>query len=108
MLHVPFDELPTGGRQDLLAAEPRRRVDQRHCILQLISESDRSARMIESRPSPDPAAQCLIEQSSIEHEVDRQIGGPYLNGLEQLILPGASHLQRLLNLACSLESPQQA
>ena len=72
MLHVAFPELPGGGAQQVLAGERRFGVHQRHRVLQLVAETIGSAGLIESRPPPEPAAQCLIEQPAVRHHVHRR------------------------------------
>src|SRR3989338_8881236 len=39
VLHIPLEELALGATDQLLAGEPRCRMDQRHGVLQLIAET---------------------------------------------------------------------
>ena len=56
VLHVAFDELPSGGAQQVLAREIRPREQQRHHVLQLIAEAERAARLVVAGARPEPAA----------------------------------------------------
>src|SRR5437016_3249907 len=56
VLHVAFLELPAGGAQDLCPLLCWGAVCQRHDVLELIAEAIGTARLIEGRPAPNPAA----------------------------------------------------
>ena len=91
MLHVAFAELMRGGAQEMLAGEGRLGMHQRHHILQLVAEAERSAGLVEPGASPQAAAQGLIQQPAVGHHVNGGIGGFDLHGAERSIpiLPDA-------------------
>ncbi len=97
MLNVPRFELARRGTEDVFAGDPRPRHHERHDILQLISEAVSSARLIKRRPCPHSAAERLIQQPPIDHDVHGAIGGLHLYGAERLI-PKVRYL-----LECSVE-----
>ena len=74
VLHVAFDELPRGRVNDLVACEVRRGKDQRHHVLQLITETERTTRLVEGGSPPDPAGESLVEQPAIQQHIGRRIG----------------------------------
>ena len=73
VLDITFYELSCGGAQDVVAREFRRRVHKGHDILQLISESVGTARLIKSRAAPNPAAQSLVKQPAVEQNICRKL-----------------------------------
>ncbi len=98
MLHVSFDELPGSGLQDHLSRDIRRGIDKRQRILQLVAKAIRAARLIQSGSPPDPAAQRLIEQPAIHHEIHGQHRRLDLNCGQEAIPPLASLRERLLDV----------
>src|SRR5882757_1700432 len=66
VLHIAFHELPCGRAQDVLAGQVWRSVHESHDILQLITESVGTARLIKSRTAPDSATESLIKQPAVE------------------------------------------
>ena len=73
MLDIAFDELSRRGPQQMLAGQRGPRRGERHAILQLIAETIGAAGLIESGTRPDAAAQRLIEQPAVEHDVHRPV-----------------------------------
>ena len=67
--HVAFDELVGGVKQDLLPGFFRPQRQQGRGVLQLIPEAEGSAGLIKSRPAPDAAAEGLIRQPAVHHDV---------------------------------------
>ena len=57
MLHVAFGELPRRRAQQMLARQQRLRRRERHAVLQLIAKAIGAARLVESGPRPEAAAQ---------------------------------------------------
>jgi len=51
VLYVTLEELPPGTTDQLLAGEPRGRMDQRHGVLQLIAETVGAAGLIIAAPA---------------------------------------------------------
>ena len=62
VLHVALDELSLGGAQQVLAPERRRREAERHDVLKLVAEAERTARLIVSAARPHPRAERLMEE----------------------------------------------
>src|SRR6476660_6921961 len=60
MLNISFLELMRGRQKNLRSGNFRLCVDQRHYILQLVTKTERAARLIKSRASPNTARQRLI------------------------------------------------
>ena len=60
-------------------------VDQGHHVLELVAEAVGPAGLVERRPAPDPAGQDLVEQPAIEHQVQRGVGRPDLDGPEDAV-----------------------
>ena len=57
VLNVSFDELMPRGPQQMLARQPRLRMQQGHDVLQLIAKSERAARLVIAAASPKAAGQ---------------------------------------------------
>jgi len=70
MLDVAFDELPPGGAEQMLPGELRPRQQQRHHVLQLIAEAERSARLVIARARPEAAAHVLIDEPPIDQYIE--------------------------------------
>src|ERR1019366_8229923 len=73
VLHVTLEELALGATDQLLACEPRCRMDQRHGVLQLIAETVGATGLIIPTTAPEPAGQCLIDQPAVGQYVQRWI-----------------------------------
>ena len=73
VLHVALAELALGAADQLLAGEPRCRMDQRHGVLQLIAETVGAAGLIIAAAAPQPAGQCLVDQPAVGQHVQRGI-----------------------------------
>src|SRR5438552_18089226 len=97
MLHVSFGELPRSGTENQLARNRRRGINKSQRILQLVSKAIRAARLIQSGPSPYAAAQGLIEQPAIQHEINRENRRLHLNRGEEIIPPLSRLFQRPFN-----------
>ena len=65
----------------------RSHVDKRQAILQLIAKPERAARLIKPGAAPEPAAQSLIGQPAIQHEIVDENRRPHLQRAEFLIPP---------------------
>src|SRR5450830_182232 len=85
MLHIPLKELALGATDQLLAGEPRCRMDQRHGILQLIAESVGTAGLIIATPSPEPAGYCLVNQPAVGQYVQRWIRCFHLHSTQGMV-----------------------
>src|SRR5438045_2858242 len=60
----------------------RSRHAKRHYVLELITETVCAACLVESCPSPDAASESLIEQPSVQQNVERAIRCLHLHGTE--------------------------
>ena len=87
MLHVAFDELVSGGPEQVLARQVRPRERQRHHVLQLVAEAECAARLVVARPGPEAAAQVLIHQPSVHQQIKGIVGRPDPDHIERAI-PG--------------------
>src|ERR1044071_6327457 len=74
MLDITFLELPCRGSQDLRPRFSGSTVDQGHHILQLISKAIRSAGLLKRGAGPNAAGQDLINEPTVEHQVNAWIG----------------------------------
>ncbi len=99
VLHVAFFELPRRRSQNLRPRLLRRAVDQRHRVLKLVAEPERSARLVEARPAPHPTGERLIEQPAVQHQVERRVRRTDLDGSEDAIPLRSDFLQRRLRAA---------
>src|SRR5438094_463008 len=70
MLHVAFEELSSGGSQQVCAREIGPREQHRHDVLQLIAEAEGAARLVVPASRPETAAHVLIEQPPIDQDVE--------------------------------------
>src|SRR6516164_3635931 len=87
MLHISFNKLPTCCSQEVLAGQRRSRIDKRHSVLKLVAKSKSTSGLIQRRASPKAATQGLIEQPSVQQEIDRKIRGFYLDRAQELVPP---------------------
>ncbi len=85
MLHVAFAELMRRGPQEVLTGEGRLGMHQRHHILQLVAEAERSAGLIKSGARPQAATQGLIQQPAVGHHINGGIGCLDQHGAERPI-----------------------
>ena len=105
VLDIPFLELPGGRSEDLGPGFLRGPIDQGHDVLKLVAEPVRPAGLIERRPRPDPAGQDLIQQPAVDQHVDRRVGRPHLDGVQDAVPPRAEGRQRPGGLAgCGVRS----
>src|SRR3989442_11284818 len=77
VLHIPFDELPARGPDDVRPQNVRLRQGVGHVVLQLIEEAEGAARLIEAGPRPDPAAQVLVQESPVPEEIEGDVRAAY-------------------------------
>src|SRR2546423_1752778 len=74
VLHIAFFELVSGGACELRTRYVWSRIDERHYILQLISETVSAARLVESCARQHSTRQCLIGQPTIENRIHSGVG----------------------------------
>ena len=85
MLHVAFDELMSGGPQQVLAPKVWPRERERHHVLQLIAEAERAARLVVTGAGPEAAAHVLIQQPPVHQHIKRIIRRPNADTIETAI-----------------------
>src|SRR3990170_3623572 len=73
VLHVTLKELALGATDQLLAGEPRRSMDKRHGVLQLIAKTVGTAGLIIPTAAPEPAGHCLVDQPAVGQHVQRRV-----------------------------------
>ena len=83
VLHVPFDELPAGGPQQVRACDRGRGMAERQHVLDLIAEAEGAARLEVPRARVDAARQRLVQQPRVHHRVERVVGRPHLHRIQQ-------------------------
>ena len=98
VLHVPLDELPRRGVQEVRAAQIRPRVHQREHVLELIAEAEGAAGLVGAAARPDAAAQRLVQQPAIHDEIERIVGRADLHGAERLVPHALGRGERRLRL----------
>ena len=96
MLHIALTELASRTQQQVLAHELRLGVNECHHVLQLIAETERTARLVIATARPQTAGQRLIQEPAIGQHVERRVGRVDLYGAKR-VLPVLPHFfQRLL------------
>src|SRR2546423_6362629 len=73
VLYIAFFELVCSGACKLRARNVWSRIDERHYILQLISETVSAARLVKSCARQHATRQCLIGQPTIEDCIHRGV-----------------------------------
>ena len=99
VLHISFNELPGRRAEDLLPGELGGGVDEGHDILKLVAKSVGAARLVKRGPGPEPATDHLVQQPSIQEQIEGGIGCVNLDGLEDAIPLSARLLECNLGLA---------
>ena len=85
MLDIALPELPARGSQQVLSGHRRSHRGQGHAVLQLVPEAVGAAGLVEPRPGPNAARECLIGQPAVEHDVHRPVGGLHLNRADDIV-----------------------
>ena len=70
---VPLFELVGRRLEDVGAGPLRRAMQEGHDVLQLIAESERTARLVEGGATEDARRQALVEEPPVEHQVHGRI-----------------------------------
>ena len=75
----------------MLTDQGRLGINQRHRVLQLVTKSECSTRLIKAGAPPKAAAQDLVQQPAVGHQVHRGVGSFHLDHTQRLlpILPNA-------------------
>src|SRR5580704_17048828 len=97
MLHVAFGELPRGGCKYMFAGELRGGINERHTILELVAKAKRSARLIQSGSSPEPATQRLIQEPAVQQKIDGQNRRFHLQPAQRSIPPLEGCVERFFH-----------
>ena len=82
MLNIAFDELTRCCANDVLFRYLGLGVDESHYVLQLISEPECAARLIQRRARPHSARERLIERPAVHHQIECGLGCSYLDHCE--------------------------
>ncbi len=85
MEDIAFLELARGSIENMAAGDSRVNGKQGQDILELITEAEGAAGLIEACTAPYTAGKCLIEQPAIQDQVSSRIGGGNLYGAEQVV-----------------------
>ncbi len=94
VLHVAFDELPSGSFEQMRPREFRPREQQCHDVLQLVAEAVRAARLVVTRARPEPAAHVLIDEPAVHQDIKRIVWRADLDGVERLVPRGFNIFER--------------
>ncbi len=70
VLHVSLEELARGCMEQMGTQEVGPREAERHRILKLIAEAERSARLVEGGSGPEPATEVLVHQPAVHQHVE--------------------------------------
>src|SRR6185436_14531786 len=100
-------ELTRCAPEQMLPHERRFGVDKRHHVLQLIAETERSARLVVAAARPQAARDRLVEQPPVGEDVDRRVGRVYLYRAERVLPVRSYRVQRGAGGGRSLEPLQQ-
>jgi hypothetical protein len=101
VLHVAFLELTRRRTQDLCPRFSWSAVNDGHSVLELVAETECSARLIKRRPAPHSTRESLVYEPAIQHQVQRRVRRPDLDRPEDAIPARADFLERCLDLARS-------
>src|SRR4029077_508211 len=90
VLNVAFHELAASGSKDVRSCEIGAREAQRGDVLELITKTKCSARLVVPPTRPQSTTDVLVEKPLVHQHVERVVGRSHLNGL-QGALPGGFH-----------------
>ena len=102
MQHIARFELMASRPQDLGTRHFGFGIEERQHILQLVTEAIGSARLAEGRSSPNATGQILVEQPTVEQQIEGRFRGFDLDGGQEILpeatrtLPGVFNLRRIL------------
>ena len=68
-----------------------RAMQQRHHVLELVAEAEGAARLVVAGARPQPAAQVLVEQPAVHHQVEGVVGRAHLHRVEDVGPRPATH-----------------
>src|SRR5471032_1929861 len=84
VLDISLPELTGSAKQKLVANETWFSVNQRHHILQLVTETESAAGLIISATRPETARQRLVQEPAIRHHVDGLVRCIDIHGAESM------------------------
>ena len=73
VLYVSFAELPRRAQHQMFPQQPGFGMDQRHCVLQLIAETESAAALVVSAARPETARKRLVEKPAVSQHIERRI-----------------------------------
>src|SRR5260370_34181772 len=82
---VSFLELMSGRFEDVSPHALWGGVHEREDILELIAESERTARLVKCRPPEEARGHALIEEPAVEHDVHGGTGRSHADGAKQKV-----------------------
>ena len=85
VLHVALHELAARGPEQVLPGRLRAGHRKGHHVLELVAEAIGSPGLIEGRPRPYAAGQCLVEEPPVQQNIQGAVRGPHLHGAEHLV-----------------------
>ena len=88
VLHVAFGKLARRSAQDVLAGQIWSRQAECHHVLQLVTEAECAARLVEGGARRHTAGKYLIRQPAIDQNVGRRLGSGDLQAIEHLFRAG--------------------
>ena len=107
VLHVAFAELAAGAAQQMLAGGPRRGVEQRRRVLQLVAEAVRAAGLVVPAASPVAAGQRLVLQPAVDQQVQGGVGRLGVDHAQRPFPEFPDALQGLARAGRAAEPPDQ-
>jgi hypothetical protein len=94
VLDIALDELAARGPNEMLAGDVAPGDCQGHHVLELIAKAVGTPGLIESGAGPDAAAERLIEEPAVQHDVHGAVGSADLDGPEHVVPLGLDRVQR--------------
>src|SRR5207244_11444818 len=98
---VALDELVRRVQEDLRPRELRPQVDEGGGILELVAEAEGAARLVEGRAAPELAAESLIAEPAVHHEIDGRRGRLHLDRRKRLPPDRPYLVERLVQRTCT-------
>src|SRR5206468_1137094 len=103
-LDIALRKLVSGSAHELLAEERGLAVEERHRVLELIAEAERTTGLVEPASTPHPAGEHLVDQPAVREEVERRIRRLNVDRAERAIPIRPHRVQRDLSSAGSAEA----
>src|SRR3990172_5877920 len=100
MLDITFFELMRRAEEEMLTHKTRVCVYERHHILQLVTETECTPRLVESAAGPKTAHYSLVHEPAIGQNIYRLVGCLHLHCAKRLI-PVLPHRFKRIDSRCS-------